>query len=421
MHIDISKEDSSYMYDTIQRIIDKAGPRIPGSPEEAKGAEVIKEELEKTCDQVDIERFSVHPRAFLGWIRVDVVLIILSICAYYLIQVASTGSTQIFMAAVSVALMVAVLVITWKQFFNYDEFIDPLFKKKTSQNVVGKIKSKEKLEKIIIFSGHHDSALRFNLLEYVRWGYPIINFWGMIIIALWSLFSAFNFLFVCFGKTDVFLGTVTTVAFASIPVFIGLWFFTSSDEKANKVPGAVDNLSAVAVILGLGRYLKQHPEIIPPNTEIRLISFGSEEAGLRGAYRYAEAHLDELKKYDAEVVNMDGIQSLKNILVVEFEPTTRTQHSEEVVQKILTAAHNVQIPVKPLGSKFIEKIIGQISGGSDAAAFSKAKIKAATISAMDFLKFLKYYHQSTDTLDKIDRGALENCLKITASYLMNKS
>ena len=198
-------------------------------------------------------------------------------------------------------------------------------------------------------------------------------------------------------------------------------FFVSPGEKANKVPGAVDNLSAVAVVLGMGRYLKKHGDIIPDDTEIRLISFGCEEAGLRGAYRYAEAHEKELKKHDAELVNMDGIQSTKNLSVVEYEPTTRTKHSEEVVQKILDAADTVEIKTKKMGATFVEKLVGQISGGTDATAFSKAGIKAANISAMELKKFIKFYHQPFDTLEMIDEGALERALKVCIGYLVNAS
>ena len=45
--IEISSEDSKYMYEIIQRIIEECGPRMPCSPQEAQGAEIIKEELER--------------------------------------------------------------------------------------------------------------------------------------------------------------------------------------------------------------------------------------------------------------------------------------------------------------------------------------------------------------------------------------
>ena len=220
---------------------------------------------------------------------------------------------------------------------------------------------------------------------------------------------------------NFFVNLVTWILIIiAIPIVL-LFFFVTPGKRANKVPGAVDNLSAVAIVLGVGRYLKKNADIIPKGTEIQLISFGCEEAGLRGAYRYVERHLDELRKHDAMCVNMDGIQSTKAVQVIEFEPTTRTKHSEEVVQKILKASELAGIEMKQFGASTGAKILGQISGGTDATAFSKSGVKAANISAMELKRFVKFYHQPTDTLDMIDRGSLEDVLKVCIAFLINES
>jgi Zn-dependent M28 family amino/carboxypeptidase len=249
-------------------------------------------------------------------------------------------------------------------------------------------------------------------------GIGVLFFWIIISIIFggytaWGLAVGGSIDYAIFS--DITLGTFLV----GIGPILLLFFFVSSGEKANKVPGAIDNLSAVAVVLGLGRYLKKHKDVIPDGTEIRLISFGCEEAGLRGAYRYAAAHHDELKALDAEVVNMDGVQSVKNVLVIANEPTTRTTHSKEVVEKILRAAESNGIKAKVMGTTFIEKLIGLISGGTDAAAFSKAGIKAANMMQIDFRKFLKFYHQPTDRVDMISEGALEMAVKICIGYVAN--
>lgn len=424
MKVDIPDEISNYMYDFIEKTIDDIGPRMPGSEEEAKSAEYIKKELEKTCNDVVIEPFKFHPRAFLGWIRIDVILILLSLISFFSIPFVQRFGNPYFIAivlsSVSVALNIIAFLIIWNEFFNYREFIDRFFKEKESQNVVGKIKAKKEMKKIIIFSGHHDSALQFNLLRYLKYGYVILLFIGLVVMFLWIVVSILNLAFSFFGYYSIFNNLVFWVFIVSIPSLIGLFFFVPFGKRANKVPGAVDNLSAVAVVLGLGKYLKENPDTIPENIEVRLISFGSEEAGLRGAYRYAERHIDELNKYNAEVVNMDGLMSTKSIQVLENEPTTRTRHSKEIVEKVQKAADLVEVPIKKFGAGLLEQIVGQISGGTDAAAFSKAKIKAANISSMEFLKFVQFYHQPSDTLDMIQRGSLELTLKILIGYLLNE-
>jgi len=427
MKIEISQDDSEYMYNIIQKIIDDAGCRMPCSPQEAKGAEIIKKELEQICDEVAIEPFTCHPRAFLGWIKVDILLVLLSMGCFYLSLLSTNRVWVLALVSLAFGLNIIAFFIVWNEFFNYRETVDKFWKKKSSQNVVGKIKAKGELEKIIIFSGHHDSALQFNLLRYLKAGYAIIIFLGFGILFIWIITSGFILLLVwasffspSFIITAFFSGFVNWLLLIGAVPLIGLLFFVTPGERANKVPGAVDNLSAVAVVLSMGRYLKKNADIIPKNTEIRLISFGCEEAGLRGAYCYVKAHLEELKKYNAVDVNMDGIQSAKSAIIVEFEPTTRTKHSKEVVDKLLKAAELVGVKAKPLGTKFIEKLIGQISGGTDACAFSKSGIKAANISAMEIRKFIKFYHQPQDRLEMIDRGALENVLKICIGFLINE-
>ena len=87
MNIEISKELDDYMHEFVLRVVNEVGPRMPCSPQEAKAAQIIKEEFEKTCDNVVIEPFTCHPRAFLGWIKLDVIMVFVSIILYLIISV----------------------------------------------------------------------------------------------------------------------------------------------------------------------------------------------------------------------------------------------------------------------------------------------------------------------------------------------
>ena len=423
--IEIPKEISDHMYQFINEIIDKCGPRMPCSIQEAKAAEIIKNELKNNCDKVEIEEFNCNPRAFLGFIRIDVILVLCAFVLMLLFNLEFPLFIYQILSGMAFFLNLIAFIILWNEFFNYREFIDPLFKKKTSQNVIGTINSIEEKQKIIIFSAHHDSALQFNLLTYLKIGYPIIIFLGLLIMFIWLIFTGiilifllgFSMIIVNNNAMQLFILILFLIA---IPIFIALFFFVPFGEKANKVPGAVDNLSSVGIIVGLGRFLKTKNDFIPKNVEIKLISFGCEEAGLRGAYRYVDRHLEELKKYDAECVNMDTIQSVKNVSIIDNEPSTRTRHSIQVVEKLRNAAKKIHLDLfqESLGgSSKLSKILGQIAGGTDATAFSKANVKAASIVAMDLKKMLDFYHQPSDTIDKIERGALEKVLKLCLSYL----
>ena len=57
MDIDISKEDSDFMYGFVKRIVEEVGPRMSCSPQEAQAAQILKEEFEKSCDKVKIDYY----------------------------------------------------------------------------------------------------------------------------------------------------------------------------------------------------------------------------------------------------------------------------------------------------------------------------------------------------------------------------
>ncbi|MFX0102804.1 MAG: M28 family metallopeptidase [Candidatus Hodarchaeota archaeon] len=429
MQIDILEEDSDYMFNFIKDIIDKFGPRMPCSETEARSAEFIKIEFEKTCDEVKIEPFKCHPRAFLGWIRIDVLIALGTVLLFlFAPQISPAFPVQLVLMAIIVTGNVVAFMFIWYEFFNYKEFIDPLFPEKESQNVEGRIKPSGEVKKIILFSGHHDSALQFNLLRYLKIGYGIFIFFGIGLLFLWIALSIVILVLFLFGvPLQVFFNTMQVFFVMAIPVFVVFFIFTWPGEAANQVPGAIDNLSAVAVVAGLGRYLKKHPEIIPKNMEIRLISFGCEEAGLRGAYRYAKKHFDELKKHDAELVNMECMFSPDVYNIMQFEATTRTKHSAIVTEKIKAGAELAGIKAGIFGENVIDNIAGVIGGGTDAAAFSKAKLKAATFGfgfekkLSDLLKFINFYHQPSDNMDVVRKESLTNALKICIGYVLNES
>ncbi|MFW9825622.1 MAG: M28 family metallopeptidase [Candidatus Thorarchaeota archaeon] len=427
MRIEVSKEDSDYMYKMIQDIIDQCGPRMPCSPSEAKCAKIIESEFKQTCDDVTIEPFICQPRAFLGFIKIITILIIASLILFLLTPLNLMLYWEQIILIIIVILNIISILILWNEFFNYNEFIDPVFRKGQSQNVIGKVTADEEVKRILIFSAHHDSALQFNLLTYLKIGYIVIIVLGLFIMVFWSILSVILLLIslaVLLSYTiSIFYAIIFCLLILSTPIMIGLFLFVPFGDKANKVPGAVDNLSAVAVILAFGKILKKNRKLIPPNTEVRLISFGCEEAGLRGAYRYVEKHLNELRIVDAECINMDAIQSNSKISIIDYEPTTRTRHSDIVVKNLIKGAEIASLNILKSGlggSSKLEKVIGQLTGSTDATAFSKAGIKAASITAMDLKQMLKFYHQPSDTPDKIEKGSLENILKLCIEYLKIK-
>ncbi len=409
----VSDDFTKYMFGIINKIINEAGCRIPCSINERKGATIVAEEMKQIADEVNVEEFEIAPNAFLGWIRLDVGFILISYLLYFLASLFQSPIVKVVLYVISTAIILVGVVIIWEEFFNYREFTDKWYKKEKSQNVIGKIRGPGETKRLIIFSGHIDSAIRFNLLEYFHYLYPILCFLGLFTFFIWTGASLYNLVFAVLGQMGVIDTLFKYLSLISLPAIVLLFFFLPLSEKQkNSVPGAVDNLSAIAIVLAVGKYLKEHPEFVPSNTEIRLIGFGCEEAGLRGAYRYVEMHSKELRELDTYVINMDGIQDERFLKIMEIEPTTRTLHSKELTDILFKAGQLTDVKIAKMGKDLMDQFIGLISGGTDAAAFSKAKIKATSIVGMNFIQAGNYYHQTKDTPDKIRPESLNQMLKL---------
>src|SRR5512136_1756548 len=63
------------------------------------------------------------------------------------------------------------------EFILYREFVDPFFKKKQSVNVIGTLRKPgiENAKRLLILSGHHDSALENTWLGFLRYGFLFVT------------------------------------------------------------------------------------------------------------------------------------------------------------------------------------------------------------------------------------------------------
>src|SRR5271157_166021 len=176
-----SDENAEYMYNIIARIVNEVGPRAACSENERKAAALVQEELNQYCDETRQEEFTCYPRAFLGWIRIDIILLVVSVGSFLL-----TSFQGILFPAISTALVLFAGLIMYKQFSRYEEWPPKFlpYKLGHSQNVIGTFKpTSGEVKKRVIFSGHIDSAFRFNLIHYTKAGYAYFFLGGVIVLA----------------------------------------------------------------------------------------------------------------------------------------------------------------------------------------------------------------------------------------------
>ncbi len=268
------------------------------------------------------------------------------------------------------------------------------------------------MKRLLILSGHHDSALENTWLRFLGYGFFFLSatyFIGLITMLLMSIIQLVGLII---GNAEVIrIGTLGWVllVYPIVPSIIYVLFSTRGRKNGGNVPGAMDNLSACALTVAMCRFLVKNPSYIPDDTEIRFITFGSEEAGLRGSRRYVERHLDELKRLDARVLNYEMVVH-PDIAILTSEVNGTVKNSPEMVKSVVAAAERAGVPYK-VQSAFL-------GSASDAGPFSRAGLKATTLNAFKFpQQLVAYYHQKWDTPEILTIEPLLNVLKLTFEWI----
>jgi hypothetical protein len=414
MSDEISTQDAQYALDIVKTICEQVGPGLPGTLQERQRAEIIKRELEANlgAENVAVEEFTLAPDAYLspypGVISM-ILAILLNISVGHF-----TGLLSWITSAAALAFSIIAPLLFILEFLFCHEALDHLFPKKKSINIVGTLRKSEatNVKRLLMISGHHDSALENTWLRYT--GYGFYFFSGIFI------FGSIALVVVCLiqlvGLTLgegmlVRAGTLGWVllVFPIVPSIIYTAFLTRGRKNGGIVPGAADNLSACSIVVATCRFLVQNPAFIPDDMEIRFITFGSEEAGLRGSKRYVQRHLDELKRLDAHLLNYE-IVTHPEISILASDVNGTVKHSPKMVKSAVAAAQRAGVPYK------ISK--ASIGAGSDAAPFSQAGLQATTLLPYKVpQQMIAFYHQDRDTPDVLTIEPLLNTLKLTFEWI----
>ncbi len=405
-------DDARYAHDFIKAVCTDIGPGCPCSPQERKRAMKVKEEMEKSVGSVQVEDFKCAPDTYLGWFKLGALCAAVAMVFFYVSLYSPVDA--ILYSAIAFAVSVFILLMLAFEFLLSLEFIDFLFPKKTSCNVVGKIgpPAGGQPKRIIVFGGHHDSAKQFIWLQYLKRGYYAVEAVLMIgVLLLAASLGIWFFTLLAGVRLDWIVSFLQVMSYTVVPlVIVFAVFFTESGKNGGKVPGASDNLAAVSIVLAIGRILKRHPELVPADTEIRLVSFGCEEAGERGSTAYAKGHLAELRSADAFVLNFESI-CRPQMTVFTSDRNGLVRNDPGIVAAVADAAKVAGVPheVKPF-------FFG--GGGTDALPFSAMGIKATSLFSMKVPdQMIEFYHQTHDNYDKVPVEALSNALKIAVAFL----
>lgn len=383
-----------YMVKKITDICEKIGPRAPGSVQELQAQESMAQDLKQWADKVEIEGFTVHRQAFMGFIPFTVATALAATVLFF------------FKPLVGFILTVLGIIPLILEFLMYKRFLDPFFIGHPSHNVIATRKSSGETKKRIIFIGHSDSQYEWKL-NYKLGGTGMKLFLipavvGLIACCIASLvkFVVLDVCAVASHGVDTFFLVVGIVLCVFVVPYIGFLFFQSYTKS---VPGANDNLSGCLASMSVLKHMAES-DVRFENTEVRVILTGSEEAGLRGAKDYAEKHEKELKEIETVVVACDTMRDLEYMAVYDRDLSGTLKHDKQVKELVKNAAANCGLDV-PYSSIYI--------GACDAAAFTQKGIKSTGFAAMDPTP-PRYYHTRLDSPEIL----VPEALKVGAEVLL---
>ena len=389
---------AKYMVKEITHICTKIEKREPGSIGEKKACEYMAKVLKEDCgcERADVEPFKENPRSFLGWLFFTLTFVLAAIVLYF------------FSPVISVILIVLGLLLALLQFGLYFKTIDKVFPEKTGHNVTAIKKCKGETKRRIIFNGHPDAAWEWPV-NYALGGvgfeaHALIGFAGAFYYLILSIIQLIRNGSVGADPSTP-LGKAGLIGLILVPFLIGLYFMVNYRRV---VDGANDNLSGCYMGIALLKALKDEG-IEFENTELGVVLTGSEEAGLRGAKAWCEAHKDEFSDVPTFIYSYDTIHDPKFLMVNYRDLNGTVKADKDASDLFMEAADELKIQCK-------KGMVPPLGGATDSAAFAQAGMRAAGITGLNH-KLESYYHTRRDSYDNMNLDGLAACFAATVKVL----
>jgi hypothetical protein len=279
-----------------------------------------------------------------------------------------------------------------------------LLPRRPTYNVVAEL-GDPSAERTVVFIAHHDAAhtglvfhpalprISMKLIPRVHakanQSIPILFgvFLGPVVLALWGLTGLRPL-----RGIGTFLATGATVAMADI-------------GSRPVVPGANDNLSAVAVLVALAQALSEGP---PDGVRVILLSTGSEESFMEGMQGFIARHAAALTTAWTEFVCLECVGS-PQLCVVEGEGMLRMRlYPESSREALATAGERAGVRLHR-GLRTVAATDGLIA--------LRAGYRTCTLGGIDETKFPANYHWPSDVPDNLSWDSVERAVMVCEAYV----
>lgn len=373
----------------VVKTIEADGARLPGSEEEKAACKKLVSEIDsRTGLKARTESFVYAPEASIGAINKLGWVAALLLIPYYF------GAEIIAMVG-----YIAIMVFVVTQIVIYTGIWDFCFKKARSSNIITELPpSKGEAEYTVFLGAHYDSSWCWKLAAknpntaIVKTAYGIVGAIAMIGLSLVAILNRFG----VFDEAEIVSIVTYVVPVAFLPGFFFVSHFLTQD-KTEASPGAMDNLSGIALNMMVMKYFKDHPEEKPEGMKLVNIGFAAEESGLKGSSAYVKAHKAEFDKDNMYVLNVDSISDPGYFAAVKSDPWQFTRFDRGMIEMIKES-------IAETGEK-VNEIVNPV-GGCDSTPFCNAGIKTVTFAAQK-PTISDYYHTYKDVSERLETEVFE--------------
>jgi hypothetical protein len=370
---DFTKNIASW-HEHIRILSEEIGPRGPTTEDERRAAQYGYQVFEKSGLAPQIETFDGARSIFQPHLLASIAML----TAFVIYPLAGRVS-----AAIAAILALIALASDLYELSLRDNLIRRLVPKSTSQNVVAKMQPAAEIRQDLVLIGHLDSQRTPLIFSTSRW------------LSAYQRFTTIAF--VCFLAEAVLyiLGIFTQWAWiwpvTGISALCAILLAAMCLEADNTpfTHGANDNATGAALVMTLAESIKTQPL---QHTRIWLVCSGCEETQHYGAIDFFQRHRAELHNPKVLVFEMLGCAGpawlKKEGIIIPFNASPQLIALAEDVSR--------QYPELCAYPTFI------VGGNTEMADALRIGIPAITLTGLGVKGESPYWHQVSDTFDKID-------------------
>lgn len=171
------------------------------------------------------------------------------------------------------------------------------------------------------------------------------------------------------------------------------------------VPGANDNLTGVATLLGVAHALREQPV---DGLRVLLVSTGSEESFMEGMQAFAARHFPSLPLDSTHFICVDTVGSPRLVLIEGEGMLRMNLYPEGFKALVRTCADREGIPLDG-GVTF--------RNATDALIALKAGYPTVLLGSFDRYRMPANYHAPTDTADNVELDTLHQALALCTAVV----